>query len=108
MGLQRECQTERRRIPVEKPVAKIDGNTLPSQLATILKTGDAIDIVRRESASDLDPEIIGGHQLQFEFLVDRPLVTAHPGKTSGGLPLEFTFARPAPIRTHHVAKSVFS
>src|SRR5260370_3965146 len=104
MGLQRECQTERRRIPVEKPVAKIDGNTLPSQLATILKTGDAIDIVRRESASDLDPEIIGGPELPIEFLVDRPLVTARLGKTSDGLSLAIALAAPGHLVTAHECK----
>ena len=104
MGLQRECQTERSRIPIQKPVAQIHGNTLPGQLAAILKTRNAVDVMSRKGAPHLDPEIPGRHELQFEFLVDRPVMTATFGKSSGRLALEFAFAGVADIGTDHEAK----
>src|SRR5258705_10816006 len=104
MGLQRESQTERRRIPVQKPVAQVKGNTLPSQLAAALKTGDAVDVMRRKGACHLDPEIIDGHELQFEFLVDRPISAAILGKSSSRLDLEFALSEVTDISADHEAK----
>ena len=97
VGLQRERQAERRRIPVEQLVAQIKGNTLPIDLVAILKTGDAVDIVRRKGASHLDPEIIDGHEFQFEFLVDRPVASCRLGKSPRGLALEFALTDAADI-----------
>src|SRR3977135_3359283 len=106
MGLQCECQTERRHIPVEKPVAQINGNTLPCQLAAVFITGDAVNVVRRKDTSHLNPEILGGHELQLELLVDRSVVTATFRKSSGRLALEFAFTGAADVGTDHEAKEM--
>lgn len=58
----------------------------------------------REGASDLDPEIVDRHELQFEFLVDRPIVIAPLGKSSGRLALEFALADVADISADQEAK----
>ncbi len=79
---------------------------MPIQLAAIRETGDAIDIVSRKEASRLDPEIIDGHELQFEFLVDRPVVARRLGKSSGCLGLEFAFAGATDIGTNQKAKDM--
>src|SRR5258705_11095176 len=106
MGLQRECQTEWLHIPVEKPVAQIDGNTLPSQLAAVFKTGDAVNVVRRKGTSHLDPEILGRHELQLELLVDRSVITTTFRKSSGRLALEFAFTGAAAVGTDHEANKM--
>ena len=52
-------------------------------------------------------EIPDRHEFQFEFLVNRPVTSAIPRKSSGGLALEFTLADIADIRTDHEAKQMF-
>ena len=106
MALDRKGQAERRGVPIEKPVAQVHGNALPGQLAPILKTWNAGDVVRRKGASHLDPEILDGHEFQFEFLADRPVVSAIPGKSSGRLALEFALADIADIRADHEAEQM--
>src|SRR5258707_678498 len=104
MVLDSECQAKGRRISIQKPVAQIKGNTLPGQLASILKTGCALNVMGREGASDLDPEIVDRHELQFEFLVDRSIVIATFGKSSGRLALEFALADVANVSADQEAK----
>ena len=106
MALHGECQAERRCVPVEKPVAQVQRSALPGQLAAILETGNAVDVMGREGASDLDTEILGGHEFQFEFLVDRPVVSAALGKSSGRLALEFALAGIADIGADHEAEDM--
>src|SRR5882672_9959021 len=108
VGMAFHCngQPERSRVPIQKPVAEIDGHPLPGQLAAILKTRNAVDIVSRERASNLNPKIPGGHEFQFEFLADRPVPSAIPGESSGRLALEFALADVADIRSDHEAKQM--
>src|SRR4030081_3221952 len=60
----------------------------------------------RKGASHLDPEILGGHEFQLEFLADRLVITATFGKSSGRLALEFVFTDAAYIRTDHETKQM--
>ena len=57
--------------------------------------------VRGESTSDLDPEILDGHEFQLEFLADGAISAAVLAKTPGGLALEFPLAGSADVRANH-------
>ena len=106
VGLQCECQAKRRRASVEKLVSQIKRNALPIQLATILTTGNAANVVSCKRASHLYPKIIGGDELQFQFLVDRPVTAPCLGKSSGRLALEFALAKPSDIGADHEAEQM--
>lgn len=71
-----------------------------------MKTRNARDVVRCKGASQLDAKILDRHKLQFEFLVNRPVASAIPGKSSGRLALEFTLADIADIRTDHASEEL--
>ena len=55
----------------------------------------------------LNAKIPCRHEFQFEFLSDRAVASAIPGKSSGGLALEFTLADIADIGADHEAKQMF-
>ncbi len=79
---------------------------MPGQLATILEIRNAVDIMSRKGASDLDTKILGGDEFQFEFLTDRPVAAAALGKAPGRLALEFALAGVAHIGSDHEAKNM--
>jgi hypothetical protein len=75
-------------------------------LGTIFKTRNAADVVRSEVASEFYPEIPGRHELQFELLVDRSVMTGSFRKSSAGPALEFAFADTADVRADHKAEQM--
>ena len=60
----------------------------------------------RERRPDLDAEILDRHELQLELLADGLIAAALPGKSSGGLGLEFALAELADIGADHEAIDV--
>src|SRR5258708_17605900 len=106
VSLNCECQAERGCVAIENSVAQIDGSALPSQLAAILKIGDAADIVGRKCASQLDPEVPGGQEFQLQALIDRPVAAPVFGKPSGCLALEFAFADTADVSADPKSKQM--
>jgi len=99
-------EAERGGFPIEKPVAEINGDTLPSQLAAIVKAGNAADVVRRKAASQLDPKIPKGDEFQFELLVPRAVSSALLAEASGGLALKFALAGVASVGADHEGKQM--
>jgi hypothetical protein len=45
--------------------------------------------MRREAASELDPEVLCRHKFQLEFLLERAIMAVILGESAGGLALEF-------------------
>ena len=105
-ALYRKGEAEWGRVPIEKPVAQVHGNALPGQLAPILQTRYAADVMGRKGGPQFRPEILDRHEFQLEFLADRPVVSATPGKSSGGLGLEFALADIADICADHEAEQM--
>src|SRR5712691_400408 len=60
----------------------------------------------RKGCSQLHPKILDGDEFQFEFLIDRPVISAIPGKSSGRLALEFAFADISDVRADHEAEQM--
>jgi hypothetical protein len=60
----------------------------------------------RKAGSQFHPEILDGHEFQFEFLADRPVRSAIPGKSPVGPALQFAFADIADIGADHEAEQM--
>ncbi|MGH6751749.1 MAG: hypothetical protein ACREDP_06230, partial [Bradyrhizobium sp.] len=106
VGFYREGKAEWGRIPIEKPVAQVNGYALPGQLAPILQAWNTADVVGRKAGSQLHPNIFGRHEFQFEFLADGPVVSAILTKSPGRLGLEFALADIADIGADHEAEQM--
>ena len=68
--------------------------------------GVAVRATARDHAHEIEAEIPGGHEFQFEFLTDRPVTPATSGKSSGGLALEFAFTDITDVGAEHEAKQM--
>ena len=106
MVFHRKGKAKWRFVPLQKPVAQVYRNALPGRLAPVLKARNAADVMGCKGSSQLHPNILDGHEFQFELLADRPVTSAIPGKPSVGLALEFALADIADIRADHEAEQM--
>jgi hypothetical protein len=97
-------EAERSGFPIEEPVAKIAGDPLPGQLASIVEAGNAVDVVSGKGAPQLDANVLVGYEFQFKLFVARAVSPALYAKASGGLALKFALADSASVGANHEGK----
>src|SRR4051794_623985 len=62
--------------------------------------------MRRESAPELDPEVLRRHEFELDLLLERAIAAVILGKSPGGLALQFTVTNVADIGADHESKYV--
>lgn len=75
-------------------------------LAEILKTQDAIDVVESKRSTELDPEIPYRDKFQFDSLRNGPIIPATFGEPPCCFALDFALSGFANVRPDHEAKQV--
>src|SRR5580700_2778802 len=106
MTLKRYRQAEGSRFMIEEPVAQIQRRALPAGLGAIHEARNGGNIKGRQRCSDLDPEILDGHEFQLKLLAESLVGPGLFRESSRRHSLEFTFAGTTDVGANHEAVDV--
>jgi len=99
-------EAKRRGVPIEKPGAKINGDTLSGELAAIVKAGNTVDVVSRKRAAQLNANVLGGNEFHLELFAGGTISPALSAKAPGRLALKFALSDIAGVGADHEGKQM--